>query len=90
MAALLPGQTWQRKVDKVRDSMKASGHDLLVLSALDDCAWLLNLRGGEVPYTPVFRCYVVVGTDTLHVFLPADKISKVVRDHLCDPDFKTE
>lgn len=84
------GATWQSKVGRVRDSMRAAGHDLLVLSALDDCAWLLNLRSGEVPYTPVFRCYVAVGLDALHVFVPEDKITPVVRDHLADPAFNTE
>lgn len=78
------GVAWQSKVEKVRDSMRASGNDLLVLSALDDCAWLLNLRSGEVPYTPVFRCYVVLGLDAMHVFIPAEKISPEVRSHLSD------
>lgn len=78
---------------RVRDSMRKAGHDLLVLSALDDCAWLLNLRGGEVPYTPVFRCYVVLGVDdkgavAMDVFLPIKKVSQALRDHLCDPDIK--
>ncbi|KAK3932490.1 Xaa-Pro aminopeptidase 2 [Frankliniella fusca] len=62
------GATWQSKVEKVRDSMRASGHDLLVLC----------------PYTPVFRCYIALGLDAMHIFIPAEKISQVVRDHLAD------
>lgn len=88
------GESWQSKVARVRDSMRDGGHDLLVLSALDDCAWLLNLRSGEVPYTPVFRCYVVLGLDdkgaaSMDVFLPMGKVTQAVRDHLCDPDIGT-
>ncbi|XP_034250597.1 xaa-Pro aminopeptidase 2-like [Thrips palmi] len=95
LAPKYTGESWQSKVARVRDSMRAAGNDLLVLSALDDCAWLLNLRSGEVPYTPVFRCYVVLGVDdkaavSMDVFLPMSKVTQTVRDHLCDPDISTQ
>ena len=39
------GSPWQEKVGKVREMMLESGASLLVVSALDDVAWLYNLRG---------------------------------------------
>ncbi len=40
------GKSWQDKVDDARKAMAAKGADCLVLSALDDVAWMLNLRKG--------------------------------------------
>ena len=43
------------KIADVRKEMKEKGKDVLVLAALDEVAWLLNLRGNDVACTPVFE-----------------------------------
>lgn len=48
----MPGKKWEKKVAEVRAEMIKAGADLLVVTAMDEVAWLLNLRGSDVPTTP--------------------------------------
>lgn len=57
------GRRWQDKVAEMRGEMVKKGASLLVLTALDDVAWLLNLRGADIAYNPVFFAYAAVTLD---------------------------
>lgn len=57
------GKRWQDKIVALRESMKARSATAVVLQKLDEIAWLLNLRGFDIKYTPVFFSYAIV-TDT--------------------------
>lgn len=59
----------------VRQSMTQHQADWHFLSTLDDIAWLLNLRGGDVSYNPVFLAYALVGRDVVRLFVEPGKIS---------------
>ncbi|HOX43342.1 MAG TPA: aminopeptidase P family protein [Myxococcota bacterium] len=48
------------KLTRLRTAMQAAGVDAVVLAALDEIAWLTNLRGADVPFNPVFIAYLVV------------------------------
>eukprot|EP00762_Andalucia_godoyi_P007240 ANDGO_08051.mRNA.1 putative Xaa-Pro aminopeptidase P len=63
------GVTMQEKVFALLARMRTHQVDAVVVSALDEVAWLLNLRGADVDYNPVFWAYVFVSNDGLHVFL---------------------
>lgn len=54
------GYTRAEKLEKVREKMNELGADVFVIPALDEIAWLLNLRGGDVLYTPVFLSYLLL------------------------------
>ena len=54
---------------EIRKTMTEKGTDVLVLSALDDVAWLLNLRGSDIQYNPVFFSYTVVTLDKVYLFV---------------------
>lgn len=75
-------------VDKRRelaDGLKAAQCDASVLSAPDSIAWLLNIRGSDVPNTPLALSYAIVhGTGKVDWFVDERKISPAVRDAL-DP-----
>lgn len=79
------GESWQGKLAQLRRTLKEEGADMMVVSALDEVAWLLNLRGGDIPFTPVFRSYVILGLDWATVYLPHDKINPTLRSHLYSP-----
>ena len=64
LADHLSGATTATKVAELRKCMKKKGSSVAVVSALDDVAWLLNLRGGDIPYTPLFLAYCVVGQES--------------------------
>lgn len=62
------GMTRVEKLSWLRDSLaRTSGHDggytYMLLSSLDDIAWLLNVRGSDIDYNPVVFSYLLVGAD---------------------------
>jgi Creatinase/Prolidase N-terminal domain len=44
------------------------------VTALDEVAWLLNLRGGDVAYNPIFISYVIVTPDTATLYVDSAKV----------------
>lgn len=75
------GKTSDVKVREVRAEMKEKGARLLVVSALDEIAWLLNLRGSDISYNPVFFSYVVLSMDQVHLFVEEAKLTPAVYNH---------
>jgi len=67
---------------EVRHSMESKNMNILLLTALDEIAWLLNLRGSDVPFTPVFRSYLIVGKTWATLYLPPGKSTPEVAVHL--------
>ena len=71
------------KISKIQDVIRAkSGAAGLIASALDDIAWLFNLRGSDVPMNPVFFSHAIVTPDSVHLYLHQDKVSAEVRSHI--------
>lgn len=58
--AAYAGRSREEKLAAVRDRMCEEQADVLLMTALDEIAWLLNLRGNDVEYTPVFLAYMLV------------------------------
>jgi Xaa-Pro aminopeptidase len=67
----------------VAEWLARHGHDAVVISALDAIAWLLNIRGSDVPHTPVVLAYVIVHKDaSAELFIAPEKVSADVARHL--------
>lgn len=49
------GVTWQKKLQKLRDHLKLDNCDAIIVTSLTEIAYLLNLRGNDIAYTPVFK-----------------------------------
>lgn len=62
------GLSRREKLGQLRQSLTAEGADVLLLTALEDIAWLLNLRGGDVACTPVFLSYLSLSQDSCTLF----------------------
>ena len=76
------GKSFSDKVKDLRvtlDKKQAAG---MVVSMLDDVAWLFNLRGSDIPYNPVFFAYALVTQSYVTLFIDSSKCGKDVRDHL--------
>lgn len=54
------GLSREEKLAKVREKMEEERADALLVTALDETAWLLNLRGDDVKHTPVFLAYMFI------------------------------
>ena len=65
------------KLRIVRDRMKEHGVTAYLVSALDDIAWLLNIRGQDVPNTPVANAYVLLTEKDAHVFIDPAKVADI-------------
>ena len=63
------GEPAAEKLGWLREKMAALGTETCVLSNCEDISWLLNIRGGDLPCTPVPLCYCVVEKDSLTLFL---------------------
>ena len=70
------------KVLEMRIEMKAKKADVLVLSALDDVAWLFNLRGSDIEYNPCFFSYAVITNIEVYLFVDESQVTKAARQHL--------
>ena len=65
----LAGETIQSKLTRVRDAIASQGAGAILLSALDQIAWLFNLRGSDIECNPVFFAYAAVLKDKAMLFL---------------------
>lgn len=66
------------KLNEVRSEMKEKGAQLYLLTSLDDIAWLLNIRGDEVPNNPVVTANVIITLDKCHLFIDSRKVPESV------------
>lgn len=69
------GESRQDKVARLRKRMQDVGASHFITTALDDIAWLTNLRGADVEYNPVFYAYLVVSLDEEHLFIDPHKLT---------------
>jgi len=76
------GQSWQDKVAATRGEIKAAGCQGLVVTMLDEVAWLFNLRGTDIPFNPLFFSYCYVGLDSIKLFMNPKQATSDVRAHL--------
>ncbi len=79
------GETVESKMARMREIAGRKSSDrqwALVSSALDEIAWLLNIRGNDVEYNPVVISYVVLEADKCTLFVNAEKIDSPAQNYL--------
>ena len=76
------GLTRREKLAMVRGKMEELGADVFVIPALDEVAWLLNLRGNDVLFTPVFLSYLLLEQDTATLCVQREAVSAEIEAHL--------
>ncbi|KAL4428500.1 hypothetical protein ABPG75_002589 [Micractinium tetrahymenae] len=76
------GQTVADKLASLRPQLAEAGAGALLVTMLDEVAWLFNLRGGDVPYNPVFISYGVVTAEGAALYVDAGKVTPEVAAHL--------
>ena len=65
------------KLNKVREKMKEKGFGSYLVTALDDIAWLLNIRGNDVDYSPVVYAFAFITEKDAHVFVDGKKLANI-------------
>ncbi|KTF72520.1 hypothetical protein cypCar_00041926 [Cyprinus carpio] len=77
------GLTWQDKVTALRGKMAERKISWFVVTALDEIAWLFNLRGSDIEYNPVFFAYAIIGISSIKLFVDSKRLlHPAVREHL--------
>lgn len=76
------GLTRREKLAMVRGKMKEMGASVFVIPSLDEVAWLLNLRGNDVLFTPVFLSYLLLEQDTATLCVQREAVSAEIEAHL--------
>uniref|UniRef100_A0A8C5HAP8 Xaa-Pro aminopeptidase 2 n=1 Tax=Gouania willdenowi TaxID=441366 RepID=A0A8C5HAP8_GOUWI len=82
-------RSWQIKVDDIRTQMKEDLYEptALLLSALDESAWLFNMRGNDIPYNPFFYSYTLLTMDEIWLFVHMNRVTDDLKEYLnasCD------
>lgn len=70
------------KIAQVRQAMRDVGAQRHLISSLDDIAWLLNLRGSDVDYNPVFLSHLLLTEDRVYLFVDEQKLSSELKELL--------
>lgn len=78
------GETLVSKVARIRKSLRELHADGMLVSALDDIAWTLNLRGTDVHCNPVFVSYLLIESNKVSLFVDDNKLSLEVKQYLQD------
>ena len=73
------GKSRVEKLNEVREEMKNKGANYYIITSLDDIAWLLNIRGVDVPNSPVVIANVIVAEHTCYLFIDSCKVPSLVK-----------
>lgn len=76
------GESAREKLRRVRKALREKHADGMLMAALDDIAWTLNLRGTDVHCNPVAVCYLLVSTEKAVLYINKVKVSAEVRGYL--------
>lgn len=78
------GETTESKFARIRESLRSCDAEAMLVSALDDIAWTLNLRGSDVYCNPVFVSYLMIEQESATLFVNEEKLDDAVRRYLSD------
>ena len=76
------GESTTSKLSRIRIALRSLHADGILVSALDDIAWTLNLRGSDVHCNPVFVSYLLIDTKTTTLFINDEKLTPDVKAYL--------
>ena len=78
------GESRDSKLGKIREFMKEVNADAHLLASLDDIAWLLNIRGNDIPCNPVTLSYLYLTMNEVHLFIDESKLDEKTASELGD------
>lgn len=71
----LTGSGRVEKIEAIRSELSKKGCDTTIIASLDDIAWIMNLRGSDIAYNPVFLSFLLITGDTVSLFMEEQKLS---------------
>lgn len=80
------GESVASKISRIRTALRQRHADGMLISALDDIAWTLNLRGTDVHCVPVFVSYLLISSQQVSLYVDSAKINDEVKAYLTEND----
>lgn len=84
------GVSCSEKINKIKKSIKSKGATSIILSALDEIAWTLNLRGDDVHCNPLFISYLIISEKKNTLYILEEKVTEEVRSYLKEHQVEIE
>lgn len=84
------GESCREKIERIRKALRKKHADGMLVAALDDIAWTLNLRGSDVHCTPVFVSYLLISSTNVVLFINTEKLTPQVIDYLKSEGVQTD
>jgi Xaa-Pro aminopeptidase len=84
------GESSRDKIGRIRQALREKHADGMLMAALDDIAWTLNLRGSDVHCNPVFVSYLLISSKTVTLYINKVKLPADVLAYLKAEDIKVE
>lgn len=78
------GESVASKISRIRTALRQRHADGMLISALDDIAWTLNLRGTDVHCVPVFVSYLLISSQQVSLYVDSAKINVEVKAYLTE------
>lgn len=70
------GKSTKDKISDIREAMDKAGVTHHIVTSLDDIAWIMNMRGGDIARFPVMLSYLILTKTTNHIFLDQNKLTE--------------
>lgn len=84
------GESSRDKIARIRQALREQHADGMLMAALDDIAWTLNLRGTDVHCNPVFVSYLLISSKSVTLYINKEKLTPEVSAYLKAEDIKAE
>ena len=76
------GESVKSKIEKCRKFFASRNADAMLVSTLDEVAWVTNLRGADALCTPVFYSYLIIEKEKSTLFVDTDKITDEISEYM--------
>ncbi len=76
------GKSAADKVASIREKLRKERADCLLIAALDEIAWTLNMRGGDVDFNPVFLSYMIISENEILLFAQREIFNEKIAENL--------
>ena len=84
------GEPTKEKISRIRQALRERHADGMLIAALDDIAWTLNLRGTDVHCNPVFIAYLLISTTSVTLYINKEKLTPEVATYLKAEGIETD
>ena len=81
LSSKITGESFKSKINKIVNILKLNKTDYLFISAPENVAWVLNIRGSDNPNSPIPNCRLIIGKNKgLFLITQKEKVSKIIKD----------